>query len=130
MAVSTFKTVQSFVQFLWSWYTTGGKLLDQETANARAAICVQCHNNKPSHEARGGCSVCNKMGGVVLQSVRAQIIKNNTTPSDAKLLTCALCGCDNRITVWIPNQILLKLEDANAYPAFCFKKKIQENLEV
>lgn len=130
MAVSTFKTVQSFVRFLWSWYVGGGKLLDQAIANERAAICVQCHNNKPSHETRGGCSVCNKMGGAVLQSVRAQIIKKNATPSDAKLLTCAICGCDNRITVWIPNQILLKLEDANAYPDFCFKKKIQENLEV
>lgn len=105
-------------------------MLDQNTANLRASICVQCHNNKPSSEVRGGCSTCQKMGNKVINSVREQIIKGNSTPSDAKLLTCAICGCDNRITVWIPNQILLKVEDANAYPGFCFKKKILENLEV
>ena len=129
MAISTFKTVQSFVQFLWNWYIGGGQLLDQNTANLRAAICVQCHNNKPSSEVRK-CSTCHKMGNAVIQKVRQQILKNNTTPLDSRLLTCGICGCDNRITVWIPNQILLKAEDANAYPGFCFKKKIVENTEL
>lgn len=130
MAVTTFQTVQSFVQFLLNWYLKGGTLVDQNTANMRAAICAACHNNKSSSEVRRGCSTCNKMGNTILNSVRAKIIKNNSTPHDSRLLTCAICGCCLKISVWIPNQILLKTEDANAYPTHCWKKKIQENLEV
>lgn len=130
MAVTTFKTVQSYIQFLWNWNLSDGKLLDQNTANQRAAICVQCHNNKNSSEVRRGCSSCNKMGNAVSNALNAKIIKGNSTPYDNQLLTCGLCGCPNKISVWIPNQIQLKVEDANAFPTHCWKKKIQENLEV
>lgn len=131
MTVSFFKTVQSFAQFLWNWVVQGGQPLDQNTANMRAAICVGCHNNKPTDEVRGApCCGGNKMASAAIDTVRKTIIKDHSTPSDARLKVCAICGCDNRISVWIPNQILLKLEQANAYPAFCWKKKIQENLEV
>lgn len=130
MAVSTFKTVQSFTQFLWNWVIGGGKLVDQNTANIRAQTCASCHNNLPSADVRKGCSACNKMGNSVINKIRGSIIKNNSTTSDRHLLTCGICGCDLRISVWIPNQALLKLEDSNAYPTYCWKKKIEQNLEV
>lgn len=130
MAVSFFHTVQSFTQFLWNWILKGGTLVSQNVANLRAETCVSCHNNKPSSEVRKGCSSCNKAGNKVVDKVRATIIKQNKTPSDSRLLVCNLCGCDNKISVWIPNQILLKREDANAFPDFCWKKKILENLDV
>lgn len=132
MAVTFFKTVQSFVQFLLNWYLTGGKLVEQNVANIRAAICATCHNNLPTKEIKkGGCSGCNKMGGIVLNSIRGKIIGKNATTSDAKLLSCGICGCDNRISVWIPNQILIQsMHDVNAYPTFCWKKKLEENQEV
>lgn len=130
MAVTKFQTVQSFVQFLLNWYLKGGQLVDQATANTRAAICAACHNDLPSSEVRRGCSTCNKMGNVVLNSVRQKIIKNNSTPHDSKLLTCAICGCCLKISVWIPNQMLLKNEDANAYPTHCWKKAILENRDL
>lgn len=130
MPISTFQTVQSFVQFLWNWKLGNGQLVDQNTANLRASICAGCHNNKPSSETRGTCSSCNKMGNAILNKVRSSIVGGLTTTSEAKLKTCGICGCDLKISAWIPNQILLKLEDANAYPSFCWKKKIQENLEV
>ena len=128
MAVSFFQTVQSFAQFLLNWTLKGGELVDQNTANIRASICAACHNNKPSAEVRkGGCSSCNKMGNAAIELVRAKIIKSNKTTSDRNLLTCALCGCDNRISVWIPNQILISPEDANAFPTFCWKKGRLQN---
>lgn len=130
MGISTYQTVQSFAQFLWNWLLSGGRLVNQNTANLRADICVKCHNNKPSSEVRKGCSVCNKMGNAALNKVRSTIIKNNSTPLDDRLLTCGICGCDNRISVWIPNVALVQMEDVNAYPAFCWKKKRFENLDV
>lgn len=130
--VTFFNTVQSFVQFLWNWYLNGAKLVDQNTANLRAAICASCHNNKPTKEIKkGGCSSCNKMGGLVLNSIRSKIIGGSKTIHDSKLLACAICGCDNKISVWIPNQILVdSMHDVNAYPTFCYKKKLTDGQEV
>lgn len=132
MAVTFFNTVQSFVQFLLNWYLTGGKLVDQNTANIRASICVGCHANKPTSEIKtGGCSSCRKMGGLVLNSIRSKIIGSHKTTSDAGLLACGICGCDNKISVWIPNQVLIdSMHDVNAYPTFCWKKKLTEGQEV
>lgn len=131
MSVPFHKTVQSFVQFLWNWKLSGANLVDQNTANQRAETCVACHANVKSDEARkGGCGACNKMGNKVLNSIRDKIIKGNGTPHDAKLQSCLICGCDLKISVWIPNEVLLKTGDANAYPTHCFKKKILEGKEV
>lgn len=127
MGVSFFHTVQSFAQFLLNWALSGGQLVDQNTANLRAEICKACHNNKPSSEVRQGCSTCNKMGSLVINSVRSKIIGKHSTPSDNKILTCGICGCDNKISVWIPNEILLSPEEANAFPTFCWKKARLEN---
>lgn len=130
MGVSYFSTIQSFAQFLWNYTLKGGGLVDQNTANIRADICAGCHNNKPSSEVRGGCSVCNKLGNAALDKVRSSIIKNNHTTKDARLLTCAICGCDSRISVWMPNSALLNTGDANAFPSFCWKKKVLEGKDL
>jgi len=131
MPVTFFNTVQSFVQFLLNWFLKGGQLVDQNTANIRASICGSCFNNKPSDEVKKGCGACNKMGNVVINSIRSKIIGKLTTTSDAKLLTCGLCGCDLRIKVWIPLSALGQTkEEANAWPTFCWRKKILENAEV
>lgn len=132
MAVTFFQTVQSFAQFLLNWTLTGGKMVDQNTANIRASICIGCHANVPSKEVKkGGCSSCNKMGGIVLNSIRSKIIGGNKTTSDSRLLTCMICGCDNRISVWIPNQVLVdSMHDVNAFPTHCWKKKLAEGSEV
>lgn len=130
MQISVFQTVQSFVQFLWNWKLSDGKLVDQNTANLRSEICASCHNNKPSSETRVGGGCCGNAGTTILGTVRSSIIGTLKTTRDAELKSCGICGCDLKISVWIPNQTLLKLEQANAYPGFCFKKRIQENLEV
>lgn len=131
MGVSFFHSVQSFVQFLLNWTLKGGKLVEQGTADARAAICSACHNNKPTSEIRNrSCCGGNKVANAVISAARSKIIKDAKSTNDAKLLACAICGCDNKISVWIPNNVLLKPEDANAYPSFCWKKKITEGQDV
>lgn len=127
MAITFFKTVKSFTQFLWNWKLGGSPLVDQNTANIRAETCAACHNNKQSSDVRKGCGVCNRMGNKAIDSIRNEIISGNKTTSDHKLLACGICGCDLRISVWIPNNVLLSKEDANAYPAFCWKKAILED---
>lgn len=130
MAIINFKTIKAFTQFLWNWKLSGSQLVDQNTANIRAQICKTCHNNKSGGDVRGGCGVCNKMGNQALDSIRDDIINGNRTTSDGSLMTCAICGCDLRISVWIPNNVLLSVEDANAYPDFCWKKKIIDGIDL
>lgn len=127
MAISFFKTVQSFSQFVAAFLANGGGLVDQNTANIRAATCAGCHNNKASGDVRKVCSACNKMSNAAINKFRALVIKDNKTTSDSRLLTCGICGCDLKISVWIPNEALVTKEDANAYPSFCWKKKILED---
>lgn len=131
MAVTFFHTLKSFSQFLWNFKLQGSQIVDQNTANIRASICATCHNNRPSGDVRkGGCAVCNKMGNKAIAKVRSDIIGQNVTTSDSSLLACAVCGCDLRLSVWIPNSVLLASEDANAYPAFCWKKKVVEGQDL
>lgn len=130
MAIINFKTVKAFTQFLWNWKLGGSQLVDQNTANIRASICGGCHNNKVGGDVRSGCGVCNKMGNKVLDKIRDDIIVGNRSTGDALLKTCAICGCDLKISVWIPNSVLLSIDDANAYPEFCWKKKILDNQDL
>lgn len=132
MAVTFFHTVKSFTQFLWNWKLQGSPLVDQNTANIRASICVGCHNNVASKDVRkGGCSVCNKMGNKTINAIRDTIIEGNRTTSEGRLLSCANCGCDLAITVWIPLAALGQTkEEANAWPSFCWRKAILEDREL
>jgi hypothetical protein len=130
MPVHFFHTLKSFTQFLWNWKLEGSPLVDQNTANIRAETCLSCHNNLPSGDVRRGCGVCNKLGNRALSGLREQIIAKNSTSFDGKLLTCGICGCDLKISVWIPNKVLLSKEDSNAYPSFCWRKAIDRDADI
>lgn len=130
MAVTLFKTVQSFAQFVKNFILNGGRLLDQNTANLRAEICAGCHNNKSTSDITKTCSACNKISRFAVNKFRNMVIKDNITTSDARLLACGICGCDLKITVWVPNSALLSKEDSNAYPTFCFKKAILRDADI
>lgn len=128
--ITLFQSVQAFVQFLLNWKLKGGNLVDYNTANIRAAICAPCHNNKSSKEVRKSCCGGGAAANAALYAARKLIIQNKTTESDKKLLVCDICKCDLKIKVWIPNDALLTPDDANAYPDFCWQKKIVQGVEI
>lgn len=126
-----FQSVTSFTDFLKSFITSGGKLVGKNVANTRAEICVGCHNNQASTEVRKSCCGGGAANTAALWAARVMIIQNRTTPSDKQLLVCSLCGCDLKIKVWIPLEALGQTkEEANAWPTFCWCKKILEDKEV
>lgn len=128
--ISVFKSVKDFVAFLLNWRKSGGELVDQNTATIRASICVGCHNNVPSSEVRKACCGGGAAANAALWAARKIIIQTKSTSYDKQLFVCALCSCDLKIKVWIPNSVLLAPEDANAYPTFCWQKKIVEGSEL
>lgn len=132
MAIVNFKTIKAFTQFLWNFKLSGSPLVDQNTANLRAQTCITCHNNVSGGDVPAGrsCRICGKSGNKALDALRKPIIGENKTAYDGRLQACGICGCDLKLSVWIPNNILLTKEDSNAYPSFCWKKKIEENLDL
>lgn len=125
-APSFFNTLQSFGQFLKNRVLNNRPLVSQDVANARAATCVTCHNNKHSKETSGGCSSCKKFSTyAILGPLRTQLIQNRKTPYDGSLRTCAICGCENQLQVWFaPEDLGITPETVNAYPTFCWKKNL------
>lgn len=122
-----FNTLKSFSQFLHGLVLSGVQLVDQNEANLRAEVCMSCHNNVASAEATGssGCSTCNKGINLAAKSLKNVVIKDRSTPHDARLKACKICGCFNQLQVWFPTSALGMTEETiNAYPTFCWKKQI------
>jgi hypothetical protein len=77
-------------------------LVDQETADRRAAICAAC----PANVFVPGCAPC-----VGISNLVVGIKGKKTTRADAFLKTCGLCKCSNEAQVWVKHEILMKGTD-------------------
>lgn len=86
----TIADVRRFMSSLSSW---DGSFVDQEEAERRATICAGCPMNVVVH----GCKGC----GGILKWVNEKL-GGNATSKDRALESCAVCGCYNAVSVWIP----------------------------
>lgn len=117
--------IKSFVQTLFNYFVDGAQLVQQEEADRRAEICVQCHANLDGGQARTqGCCGAKNIEDKTIEVTRKQILKEKKTSVDDRLKSCFVCGCENKLAVWFPVKYLLKKEDANAFPVFCWRKDI------
>ena len=91
----SFAVLMQFLKVLGKWIASGGKLVDQEEANRRAAICTRCPYNAPENQ---GCGTC-------MASLLSGIHKlkgDRSTPSDSLCGSCLICGCELKTAVWFP----------------------------
>lgn len=96
-----FSTILRGTQALLSFKLAGSPLVSQEVAESRAAICAPCrYNQEFSQPCGGGCAS--------LKSAVLAIVGGNTTPYDAQLKSCGICGCVAAAHIWLPNEILAK----------------------
>lgn len=111
--IPTYANFKSFLKAMVGYAKTGFQPVSQSEANRRASLCASCHNNQFGKGCRG-CGV---------QGLRRLIKGHRSTPYDGALKTCALCGCDNQASVWIPLKAFGYTQaDANAWPSFCWKR--------
>lgn len=95
-------------------------LVDQATANQRAATCAACPANIPVP----GCAPCRGLLNLVM-SIKGK----KTTPADPYLRACACCKCDNQAQVWVQTEILAKavtddqLQEMEKLGDHCWKSK-------
>ena len=104
-AVDNVKKLAAGAALLFEWEQSGEPPVSVELANHRAAICVDCPKNSKEGLARW-------FTVPVSETIRRQFEKLHklslTTPSDAKLGTCAACVCPLPMLVHTPLHLKLK----------------------
>jgi hypothetical protein len=107
-----------FTKALAEKFLRGGKRVEQDQADGRAAVCAGCPDNVPVD----GCNSC---GRGVLEGAIRRVSDASTTAHDEKLKTCRWCGCFNAAQIWFPLDILhnnMSREIRESLPQFCWKK--------
>lgn len=108
-----FEKSYDFLGIYSRWAAKGFETVDQITANARSEICHNCPANKQiKSDIRVGCCGGRKLLTEVMdvpkrvaQALTWPVIKNKSTPADKELYTCHVCGCPNRVSVWVPKDV-------------------------
>lgn len=109
----SWREVDRFLGTMAAWAQGGLKLVSQEEAERRAAICEKCPLNIGLH----GCGMCR----MALNEAREKILKRGTS-HDSSLKACGVCGCDNKLQVHVPLNVLKsRQQEGLSYPDFCWK---------
>jgi hypothetical protein len=90
--------VAEFIKTAAAWVAHRDAYVPQEEAERRAAICAGCPYNRG---IAGNCAACH----ATVNALRTAVLKKATRYDD-KLKACALCGCDNKLTVHVPLKAL------------------------
>lgn len=101
------------------WLTSGGKPVDQALANQRAATCAACPKNVD------GAWYTVAPASIIKATLEARNDLKLETPDDAKLRSCGVCLCLNRLKVWCPMEHIVKEtrpEIMAEFPANCWIK--------
>ena len=77
-----------------------GTKVDQVEADRRASICVGCTQNREVP----GCKGC---AFSALKNLIDKARMGRTTSYDDRLNTCCVCGCLNRVKIWMPMESIL-----------------------
>jgi hypothetical protein len=86
--------IQRFLFSMIQWVAGGRKLVEQDEAERRAAICATCPKNVDLHVA---CPSCVKLDALI-----AETKGDRATSLDASLRNCEVCRCHNSTAVFFP----------------------------
>jgi hypothetical protein len=104
--------IMRFAKTAKNWLDGGGKWVEPEESNRRAATCAKCPQNIVVH----GCWGC--QGAIKWLAERVGMPP--ATTSDEQLQSCKACGCYNKVAVHMP----LEAMDVTGveFPEGCWKK--------
>lgn len=106
----TLADVVNWVRSMANWTAGGFQVVPQETAEARAAICVKCPNNQQI----SGCLGCRGAGEII-----SSLTGGRTTSLDNNLFNCRACsGCALTAKVHLPLEVISTA--GLDLPSFCW----------
>ena len=82
------------------WLGSGGVTTDIADAQRRADICIACPHNQPSRLPIG------VIAGAVKRHLEVKNKLGLRVKGEKSLETCEICGCANRLKVWLPRDLL------------------------
>lgn len=112
----TMQDIVNFLRVLKSWLLHDPTFVESEEAERRAQICTTC----PYNVNVQGCAGCTNIAGLIFN-----VTGSKTTSHDLQLRNCQICGCVNKVQVWIPKETLKKgisPEMRESFPEWCWKK--------
>ena len=108
---------------LADWLGSGGKPVPQALAEQRAAVCVDCPENRAPRWWERSKSVIARN---ILLYIEAKKRMKLATGSDDKLHMCQKCGCHLPTKVWCPIEHIAghtDLEKVAEMPAECWQRR-------
>lgn len=104
-AAGSVNRIAAGVRTLLDWLGAGGRPVEKEEAESRAAICVTCPLNKPGN-------ILSYFTAPVAKEIGLQLEMKNklslSTRLDGSLHICTGCDCPLRLKVWVPMEHILK----------------------
>jgi hypothetical protein len=119
------KHIPHGVSVISKWLGSGGEVVDQQTAQARANVC--CGTNPTEAKCANNVST-SPATGAVAAAVKSYLgIKNKLglkVGGEDELGTCQACGCVLKLIVWEPQtkvQREITDEERPRLPSWCWK---------
>lgn len=108
------------VEVISEWIGSGGEVVEQEEAQARADICATCAKNRPGMP----------LTETVALAVRRHLETKNKiglrVEGEKRLAACEVCACQLRLLIWKSQaSVVAEMPDGERekYPDFCWKLK-------
>lgn len=114
------KHIPHGVEVIAKWLGSGGSVVDAETSQRRADICIPCPNNVDGMMVVEAVALATKKFLSVKNAMKLHV------NGEKKLGRCKLCGCVLRLQVHEPQEKVeaeVTDEEAKLLPDFCWKKK-------
>jgi hypothetical protein len=114
------KTMAEGIANLTLWVGSGGVVVDQDEAQARADVCLGCPLNQPGMEVSKE---------VALATKKFLEFKNGLdlrVKGEKSLHHCKGCGCVLRLLIWEPQPRIkeqMNAAEIQVTPQFCWKLK-------
>lgn len=107
------------VRILSDWLGSGAQVVDKETAQKRANVCIKCPMNQ------NGNMVTKAIAWAIKEQTDLKSELELRVDGEKSLHSCAVCSCWLKLKIWIPmNQLRSEEtpEDKAKWPAWCWMK--------
>jgi len=110
--VVTIGEIATFMKTVAKW-AKNGSVVPRKESERRAAICVSC----PLNVEEVGCQPCFRLADKV-----KNLIGDAHTSLDDQLHGCYACGCNLRVKVHCPSEVIAGTKQNHLLPDFCWMK--------
>lgn len=114
------KTIADGAKNLAIWVGSGGLVVSQEDAQARAEICLNCPLNEP------GMAVTSEVASATRAFLEFKNQLRLRVNGEKSLHHCKGCGCVLRLLIWEPQDRVkaqMTSEEIAITPKYCWKLK-------